>query len=430
MPRKVSDFMHWRKNCFQEISATRTRRPIPSVSFARKDTLVRKYVALCVSGTLLALAPPAAVQPALAASGHTVRAIHTPGEPDSGNYIVTLKSGAQIPADISPTYIYRTAVNGFAAMLTSEQVSRLRNDPDVISIELDQVVQLNRPLRAGSENPWYKQFSPPWNLDRIDQRVGLNNLYLFDNTARSVHAYVIDTGIQTSQTEFGGRASNVFDSFGGNGIDCEGHGTHVAGTIGSDSWGVAKRVQLRGIKVFPLCSGSTTNSAIIAGVDWVAAHAIHPAVANLSLGSPQSAALNTAVTHLANSGVFVSVSAGNSNVNACTQSPASASNVTTVAASDISDTKAGFSNFGPCVDLYAPGVQIPSVPLTGTSPNILNGTSQAAPAVAGVAALYKDMYGDVSSEYLNDWIVRWATQGVINGNPPNTPNRLLFQGVH
>ncbi|TMR88779.1 S8 family peptidase [Nonomuraea basaltis] len=376
---------------------------------------------------MLAFAPSVALHPAQAMSHPASKVIHTAEEPAPGNYIVTLKAGARTPAQISPHHVYDTAVHGFAATLTAAQVSQLRSDPDVTAIEPDQVIRLDPAPSVHAVRPRYEQFNPPWNLDRIDQRLGLNDRYSFNQTGRTVHAYVIDTGIQTNQTEFGGRAGNVFDSFGEEGIDCQGHGTHVAGTLGSGSWGVAKLVQLRGVKVFPNCDGETTTSAVMAGVDWVAAHAIHPAVANLSLGGSHSEVLNTAVTNLANSGVFVSVSAGNSNTDACAESPASASNVTTVAASDITDSKAGFSNFGTCVDLYAPGVAIPSVPLTGRGPSILSGTSMSAPAVAGVAALVKDAYGDVSSAYLNMWISAWATPGVIKGNAPGTPNRLLFK---
>ncbi|GHH63444.1 hypothetical protein GCM10017673_04310 [Streptosporangium violaceochromogenes] len=384
-------------------------------------------MALTISGILLTLAPPVGLHWAQATSGEAVKALRTSEDPDPDKYIVTLKSGAQIPPYVSPIHVYQTAVNGFSAALTPEQLDRLRDNPGVVAVEKDQVIQLPPPLRIGTDHTRYQQFSPPWNLDRIDQRIGLNNRYTFNHTGHSVHAYVIDTGIQTGQDEFGGRASNVFDSFNGNGVDCQGHGTHVAGTIGSDSWGVAKQVQLRGVKVFPQCGGSTMSSAIIAGVDWVAAHAVHPAVANLSLGGPRSVALNTAVTNLADSGVFVSVSADNLNSDACNRSPASASNVMTVAASDINDKRAGFSNFGPCVDLYAPGVQIPSVALSGINPSLLTGTSQAAPAVAGVAALYKDAYGDMSSAYLQKWILMEATQDAIKENPPETPNLLLFK---
>ncbi|WP_433518820.1 S8 family peptidase [Nonomuraea sp. CA-143628] len=372
---------------------------------------------------LLALAPAVAFQPARATDGDVIGATH----PSSANYIVTLKEGAEIPAYISPNHIYHHAVNGFSATLTPEEVALLRGHPDVIAIEADKPIKLDPAPSTEAELPWYQQFSPPWNLDRIDQRFGLNNRYIFRYTGASVRAYVIDTGIQTDQGEFGDRAINVFDAFGGDGVDCQGHGTHVSGTVGSESWGVAKLVRLRGVKVFPECSGDTSTSAIIAGIDWVTAHAIHPAVANLSLGGPQSVALNTAVTSLANSGVFVSVAAGNENVDACTRSPASAPNTLTVAASDISDTKAWFSNFGPCVDLYAPGVGIPSVPLAGIYPSVLSGTSMAAPTVAGVAALIKDRYGEMSSSVLNALIIQWATQFAINGNPLSTPNRLLFK---
>lgn len=245
-------------------------------------------------------------------------------------------------------------------------------------------------------------------------------------TGSGVRAYVIDTGIATAHADFGDRAANVYDAFGGNGQDCNGHGTHVAGTIGAAAYGVAKASSLRGVRVLD-CNGSGSTSGIIAGVDWVRQNAIKPAVANLSLGGGLSSALNTATSNLASSGVFVAVAAGNENQDACKVSPASASGVLTVAASDKNDVRASFSNFGSCVELYAPGVNITSTWLSGGTKTI-SGTSMASPHVAGVAALYKS-YGDAASSTVNTWILDNSTLNVITSNVSGTPNRLLFKST-
>jgi subtilisin family serine protease len=238
---------------------------------------------------------------------------------------------------------------------------------------------------------------------------------------------VIDTGIQTSHSQFGGRAAVSYDALGGNGQDCNGHGTHVAGTNGSSTYGVAKGVRLRAVRVLD-CSGSGATSGIIAALDWVRLNRTNPAVANMSLGGGFSSTLNTAANNLANSGVFLAVAAGNENQNACNVSPASAASATTVAASTSTDAKASYSNYGSCVDLYAPGSSITST-WTGSSTNTISGTSMASPHVAGVAALYKGTYGDASSSTIDSWIKTNSTANVITGNPSGTPNRLLYKST-
>jgi subtilisin family serine protease len=198
----------------------------------------------------------------------------------------------------------------------------------------------------------------------------------------------------------------------------------VAGIVGGARYGVAKRVTLLGVRVLP-CSGSGTNAAVIAGIDWVRGHAIKPAVANISIGGGLSSAENTAVTNLINSGVFVAVAAGNSNVDACTTSPSSAAGTVTVAAADWYDTKASYSNWGACVDLYAPGTNVKSDWLNGAT-NTISGTSMASPHVAGVAALLKGDYGDQTSATIASWILNAATTNVVQSNVSGTPNRLLY----
>ena len=333
-------------------------------------------------------------------------------------YIVVLKEGtdAQAIADalgIKAKHVYKSAIKGFTAKLNANQLDALRANALVDFIEQDQEVMLSA-----------TQYSPPWGLDRIDQRyLPLSGSYTYVNGGAGVTAYIIDTGIESSHWDFGGRAYNVYDAFGGNGEDCNGHGTHVAGTVGGATYGVAKDVQLRGVRVLD-CAGSGSWSGVIAGVDWVRLYGQRPAVANMSLGGGASAAVDSAVTNLVNSGVFTAVAAGNNNGNACNTSPARASGVLTVAASNSSDTRASFSNYGGCVELYAPGVNVTSAWLYGGT-NTISGTSMASPHVAGVAAQYKSLYGDYGSSTINSWITGNATSGVIRSNPSGTPNLLL-----
>ncbi|HYW09294.1 MAG TPA: S8 family serine peptidase, partial [Longimicrobium sp.] len=313
--------------------------------------------------------------------------------------------------------VYTAALNGFSASLNQGQLNALQHNPNVDYVEEDARVQATA-----------TQSGATWGIDRIDQRARpLSGTYNYTNTASNVRAYIIDTGIYASHAQFGGRASNVYDALGGNGTDCNGHGTHVAGTVGSSTYGVAKGAMLRGVRVLN-CQGSGSSSGVLAGIDWVRVNHIKPAVANMSLGGGYSSAENTAVTNLANAGVYVAVAAGNENQNACNVSPASAPAVTTVAASTSTDARASYSNYGSCVDIYAPGSSITSTWLNGGT-NTISGTSMASPHVAGVAALYKGTYGDVSQSTINSWLVNNATSGVITGNPSGTPNLLLYKAA-
>lgn len=349
----------------------------------------------------------------------------------AGRYIVVFRDEVADPhgrarekalkAKAKLEYSYSSALKGFAAELTDEAIAELRADPDVAFIEQDQAISL-----TATQSP-----TPSWGLDRIDQRnLPLSNSYTYNATVAQqtvVRAYIIDTGIQTGHADFGGRASAVFDAFGGNGQDCNGHGTHVAGTVGGSTYGVAKSIKLRAVRVLN-CSGSGTNSGVIAGMDWVRTNHIKPAVANMSLGGGFSSAVNSAANNLASAGVFLAVAAGNSNANACNSSPSSAANATSVAASSISDARASFSNFGSCVHIYGPGVSITSDWLNGGT-NTISGTSMATPHVTGVAALYKAANGDASFSTIRSWLINNATLNEITGNPAGTPNRLLFKST-
>ena len=352
------------------------------------------------------------------------------GKPIPGQYIVTLNAGEKprsvaAIAHVDPTYVYESALVGFAAKLNDGQLNALRQNKAVKAIEQDQVVTAVASFVTQSIG----SAGQPWGIDRIDQRSNLSRTYTYwSNAGYGVRAYIIDSGIATANTDFAGRATNVYDAFGGNGQDCYGHGTHVAGIVGGARYGVAKRVTLLGVKVLD-CNNRGTTAAIIAGVDWVRANAIKPAVANISIGCGPTACVstaeNTAVTNLVNSGVFVAVAAGNYNVDACTSSPGSAAGTITVASADWYDTKAQDSNWGQCVDLYAPGVNVTSDWLSGQV-NTISGTSMASPHVAGVAALLKGDYGDQTSSTIASWILAKATINVIRANHTGTPNRLLF----
>jgi subtilisin family serine protease len=342
---------------------------------------------------------------AVAAPGVPVlAAAHGDGVP--GQYIVTMKHTNQVSRAIRFPTRHRFG-NGFAARLSAAQLSAIRRNPDVASIEQDQIIRIAT-----------TQSSPTWGLDRIDQsKLPLSHSYKYTHTGSGVDAYVIDTGIDTSLSQFGGRATIAYGD-----ADCNGHGTHVAGIIGSKSYGVAKSVRLHSVQVLG-CDGSGSTSDVIAGINWVKAHHAAKSVANLSLGGSKSTALNNAVTALSKSGVFVAVAAGNDNADACKSSPASAASVEAAAASSSSDKRASFSDYGSCVDVYAPGVNIKSTYPGGTE--YMSGTSMASPFVAGVAALYKQAYGQKTFGTVQKWITDHAINGVIKSNRSGTHNRLL-----
>jgi subtilisin family serine protease len=374
-----------------------------------RSTLVGLLVSL---GLLCAAAPPAAAQ-----QGITLTKV-----------IVRLRPVANLDAELSKAreqgarirLLYRTALLGFAVELPEQAVAALRRNPAVLAVDPDTPVTITA-----------TQSSPPWGLDRSDQRaLPLSGSYTYPGDGSGVTAYVVDTGILGTHADFGGRVRSGYTAIndGLGTTDCNGHGTHVAGTIAGATSGVAKAASPVAVRVLD-CSGSGSMSGVIAGLDWAAAdHAAGtPAVANLSLGGATNSSLDAAVTALVNDGVSVSVAAGNDNVDACTQSPARAAAALTVAASDRSDARASFSNFGTCVDLVAPGVGIVSDWYTGpTATATLSGTSMATPHVAGAAAVLLSQQRGLTPAQVASRLVGSATPNVVTNPGTGTPNRLLY----
>jgi subtilisin family serine protease len=343
-----------------------------------------------------------------------------------GSWIVVLKDGTTSAADlgVAPKHTYRSVLSGFSAALSSAKAKALAADPRVAYVEQNSTVRVND-----------TQPNATWGLDRIDQRdLPLSKTYTYDTSASNVNAYIIDTGIRTSHSEFGGRASVGTDTVGGgqNGQDCQGHGTHVAGTVGGRNHGVAKSVNLIAVRVLD-CDGSGTTAGVIAGVDWVTANARKPAVANMSLGGSASASLDDAVKKSIASGVSYSVAAGNGlpilgiPANACNYSPARVPEAITVGATDSSDRRASFSNYGTCLDLFAPGVDITSAwKDNDTATSTISGTSMAAPHTAGAAALYLSSHPTATPAQVRDALVTGATSGKVVNPMWGSPNKLLY----
>ncbi|MGC1379087.1 MAG: S8 family serine peptidase [Anaerolineales bacterium] len=323
-------------------------------------------------------------------------------------------------------FMYKAALNGYSAHLPPAALAAVRANPNVEYVESDVKIQLpSEKVNA----PGATQTGVTWGLDRIDQHdMPLSISYDYDKTGAGVHVYVIDTGIRSTHVDFGGRASKDYDSVGDgqNGNDCNGHGTHVAGTIGGTTYGVAKGVQLHAVRVLD-CYGEGTYSGVIAGLDWVTANHLSPAVANMSLGGPASAAVDTATRNMISSGVVLAVAAGNSSDNACNYSPARVPIAITVGATDSTDARSYYSNWGTCLDIFAPGSYVTSDWNTSDyDANTLSGTSMASPHVAGVAALYLEDHPSATISEVRNEIVGTATRNHVTSSGVGSINRLLY----
>lgn len=375
------------------------------------------------------LAVPAAADEAAIRNAGSAQAI-------DGSYIVVLKDGTAVSANsqareygATVKHRYSHVLRGYSATMSERQAKRLAADPAVAYVEQDQVV---RALETQS-NP------PSWGLDRVDQRdLPLGNSYQYSTTASTVNAYVLDTGINTAHSDFGGRAVWGTNTTGdGKDSDCHGHGTHVAGTIGGKAHGLAKAVKLTAVKVLD-CGGSGEYSVVIAGIDWVTKNAKKPAVANMSLGGGTSSAVDDAVKRSINSGVVYAIASGNGNIfgqpqDASTVTPARTGGTCgpaiTVNASQKTDAKASFSNYGKCTDIYAPGVDITSAWIgSNTATKTISGTSMATPHVAGAAALYLAANPSATAAQVKSGLTGNATRDKIKDVRSDTPNRLLYTG--
>ncbi|MDE8587070.1 S8 family serine peptidase [Arthrobacter sp. NQ4] len=392
---------------------------------------------LAAAAAVMLAAPPAtaftpaatvAPLPSPAVSGGAQAAGPLAG--DEGRYLVSFTKGSDVATEaqslrsqgVRVGRTFSAAVRGAAITATKAQAAALAHSPRISLIEPDSPVSVSD-----------TQQSPPWGLDRIDQRaLPLSNTFTPTASGAGVSAYVIDTGVMAANTDFGGRVAAGWTAIadGKGSSDCNGHGTHVAGIIAGKTFGVAKSASVVPVRVLG-CDGSGYDSDVIAGLDWIASqHAAGtPAVANLSIGGPTSTTLDDAIRGIINDGVTAVVAAGNAAVDACTTSPARVAEALTVAATDSSDRQAGFSNYGSCVDLYAPGVGIQSDWDTSTtSVATLSGTSMASPHVAGAAALSLSRNPQQTPAAVAAELTSTATQGTVTNVSTGTPNRLLFTG--
>jgi subtilisin family serine protease len=397
------------------------------------------------SGAAAVAAPATEPTPSiLAPLVHADRAV-------TGQYIVTLRKNMD-PAEtvktagVKPLYTYGNVLRGFAAVLTATQLDAVRRTPGVESVEengtatafdlgpapgtpgtgTDRRRGPHRPFRGPDAPRGPRAIAASWGLDRIDQRtLPLDQQFSTTGSGLGATAYIMDTGIDYTHSEFGGRAVPGFDAIndGRNGEDCQGHGTHVAGTVGGATYGVARRAALVSVRVLG-CDGRGDWAGVIAGFDWVAKNARQPAVLNASLGGGYSPAVNQAANSLAAAGVLPVVAAGNSAQDACDVSPASADRVAAIGATDRGDRQASFSNYGQCLTMYAPGQDIVSAALGGGS-TTLSGTSMASPHSAGVALLYKATNPSASAETVAAWLTDQSTKDILTVSN-GSPNRLLY----
>ncbi|NOT86980.1 MAG: S8 family peptidase [Lysobacter sp.] len=364
--------------------------------------------------------------------------LKTARKPVPGQYIVVLKDGTAslagerssaarvsiVANDMATRHRARVkqsfehALRGFVAEADDAALAGLLADPNVAYVEENGYVSINA-----------TQTGATWGIDRIDQRnLPLSGSYTYNTTAAGVHAYIIDTGVLLAHSQFSGRVGNGFDAVtsGGNANDCNGHGTHVAGTVGGTTYGVAKGVTIHPVRVLG-CTGSGTNAGVISGMDWVAANRVLPAVANMSLGGGASQATDDAVARMTAAGVTVVVAAGNSNDNACNYSPARAPSAITVGSTTNTDARSSFSSFGTCLDIFAPGSSITSAWYTSTTAtNTISGTSMASPHVAGAAALYLASNPSATPAQVTAALTGSSTPNKVTSPGTGSPNRLLY----
>ena len=323
---------------------------------------------------------------------------------------VTRGSGSRV------LFTYDRAIKGFAASIPAAALEGIRRNPNVSYVEADGIATVN-----------VDQAGPPsWGIDRVDERdLPLDNIYHYDYTGSNVHAYIVDTGIWPDHEQYKGRVTSGYDFIDNDNdtMDCHGHGTHVSGTVGGTTTGIAKQVQLVGVRVLN-CQGSGSWSQVIAGINWVANNAIKPAVANMSLGGGFSQSVNDAVTGAVAAGVTFAIAAGNSNADACSFSPASAPNAVTVGATTSTDARSSFSNYGSCVDIFAPGSGIVSSVMSGGYES-WSGTSMATPHVAGAAALLLSANPTWTPAQVASALISNSTKGVVT-DTVGSPNRLLY----
>ncbi|MGY1434637.1 S8 family peptidase [Streptomyces reniochalinae] len=362
----------------------------------------------------------------------TIRGASAPGA-ISGQYIVALDGQASVSATartqarataerLTDAYggtvgqVYSAAFRGFSFRATEAQAEKLAAAPGVKYVEAD-----------GRAHTTGTQPSPPsWGIDRVDG--ALDDSYSYPNDGSGVTAYIVDTGIDMTHTEFGGRAGSGYDFIDNDSdaSDCQGHGTHVAGTVGSRSYGVAKNVDLVAVRVLN-CQGSGEWSQVIGGIDWVARNHSGPSVANMSLGGGASTSVDNAVQGAIDSGVTFAVAAGNDSSDACNTSPARVPEALTLGSTDRGDGRSSFSNYGRCLDLFAPGGSITSTRNGGGS-TTMSGTSMATPHAAGAAALYLSAHQSASPGQVGDALVGNAETGVVGNPGSGSPNALLNVG--
>jgi len=405
---------------------------VATVTRSLRSLLTLALTLVALAGCSGAPLPTSAESDALERA--TVELAAQAGRPIADRYIVVFRDGVGDPNALTDALLrgtggtvhfrYSAALRGFAATLPAAAIEGIRRNPHVAYVEQDAVMTIAQST----------QNDATWGLDRVDQPDRpLNGTYTYDNSGAGVRAYIIDTGILTSHADFGGRAVGGFSAFSGGSEDCNGHGTHVAGTVGGTTWGVAKGVTLVAVRVLD-CNGSGTTSGVIAGVDWVTANHQQPAVANMSLGGGASSSLDTAVDNSIQAGVTYAVAAGNGDrrgrqQDACNYSPARVPAAITIGATTTSDAKTSWSNYGSCVDWFAPGASITSAWHTSTSAtNTISGTSMAAPHVAGAAALYLVANPGATPEEVRDGLYALTTKGIVTSSS-TTNNHLLYTRV-